>query len=158
MKNYIKTLCARLNIKVIFTSNKITVLSSSIKNGNPTLRVHKIFINCTKKVAESVIGYYTDLDSRIDYLLDIEEYLEDNFKSIYKIKTPDKIFKQAVGSIKSKGLSKQSQRSFKELKIKKMIQSDLLGNTNEIASCEPIEISSSNVIRLDIIVDYPESG
>lgn len=31
MKNYIKALCGKANIKVIFTSNKITVLSSGIK-------------------------------------------------------------------------------------------------------------------------------
>lgn len=155
MRNYIKALCAKSNIKVIFTSNKITVLSSGIKNGNPTLRVHKVFINCTKKVAEAIIGYYTDLDNRIDYLHDIEKYLEDNFKSKYKIKSPDKILKQVVGSLKSEGLYKQSQRNFKELKIKKMIKSDSLGSANEIDPCGSIEISSGNIIRLDITVDYP---
>lgn len=98
-------------------------MSNGIQNGNPTLRIHKIFTNCTIEIAEAIIGYYTEFHNGNDYLDKIKADLDNNFESKeYKIKAQNNIYRLVVSdSIRPKTLYKQDQSNIKELQIKRVI-------------------------------------
>lgn len=74
MNSHLKSLCNNLNIELIYTDNKYTVLSNGSKNNIPVIRANKVFRNCPRNVAEAIIEYYFFLDN--ENLNLVEEYLE----------------------------------------------------------------------------------
>lgn len=158
MKDYIKELCKELEINVVYTNNKRTVLSSSFQRDNPILRIHKIFKNCTKKIAEAVISYYTDQHNRNDNLDKIHTFLNTNFSSKdYKIIAPCNTLKINVNEETSpKALDKYKKTELAEFQIKKIIKDNFFGGESEISPDEAIRSSSEDVVGLDIIVDFIE--
>jgi hypothetical protein len=59
MGDYLYRTCVNLGIKLIFTNNKILVLSAEKKNSITIIRAHKVFKNCPPNVSEAVVNYYT---------------------------------------------------------------------------------------------------
>lgn len=152
MNDQLKSLCNNLNVELIYTANKYTVLSNGIKNGLPVVRAHKTFKNCPKNVAEAIIEYYVFLDT--ENLKLIEEYLEQNSIVNYKIKVPI----QSAYSIENKRITqktnKTNRKSEIEANISYIILKDFKGNKSYIKPNEVIKPLMDNIYELDVTVDY----
>lgn len=81
MNDYLEKTCVNLGIKLVFTYNKVTALSAEIRNGTPLLIADMIFKNCPNSVAQSVMSFYTDKNSKNYHEKVIKDYLSEQFKS-----------------------------------------------------------------------------
>lgn len=64
MEDYLIKRCLSFNLTIIYTKNKYMILSYSRYMNKPILRIHNIFKNCPKEVADAIIGYYTNFNTQ----------------------------------------------------------------------------------------------
>lgn len=154
MEDYLTRLSANLGIKLIYTSNKVTVLSCSYKDDIPIIRAHKIFKNCTNDLAIAIIGYYTDSSFEKENLKVIQEYVKKNFSSeLFKIEPFDETFKSmCIKNIPVKEIPENDLEKIAEYKISSMVQTNFYGNKLIIKPEETLKVSSDDVLELDITV------
>ncbi|SDY75098.1 hypothetical protein SAMN05660462_00820 [Proteiniborus ethanoligenes] len=152
MNSHLKSLCNNLNIELIYTDNKYTVLSNGSKNSIPVIRANKVFRNCPRNVAEAIIEYYFFLDN--ENLNLVEEYLEQKNILSYKIKVPI----QLSYPIESKAITKKSNKTIAESEIEAnishIILKDFKGNKSYVKPNEAIKPLTDNIYELDVTVDY----
>lgn len=152
MKDFIKNYCEILNISLFYTNNKYLLLSYNLNKGIPTLRVHKIFKNCPKDVAESVIDYYFNTESKEKPLQIIKAYIEKHFPpSQYKIKPYNESLRRIAEKQVKKSTSEKNE-SLVELEILQITKEDFWGKKTNISPNNTIEFGNSKMIQLDIEV------
>jgi hypothetical protein len=154
MEDNLLKLCSDLGIKLIYTSNKVTVLSCSYKNHIPIIRAHKIFKNCTSSLAVAIIGYYTDSKTEEENLKVIEDYIKKNFLGKpFRIEPFDDTFKSiCLKNIPVKESNKNDLEKIAEYKISSMVQTDFYGNKLTIQPEQTLKPSGDDILELDIIV------
>lgn len=152
MKDYLKLLCSSLNIKLIYTDNKYTVLSNGINDNIPVIRAHKVFKHCDESIAIAIIEYYMSHDTNNLHL--IEEYLKQKGILKYKIKSPiDSSYITENNAFANK-LEPLKNKSEIEASIFNITLTDFKGNVSQIKPNEGIRPLNDDFYELDIIVDY----
>lgn len=155
MNKYLTELCLSQGIRLVYTNNKFTVLSSGINSGGyPVLRVHKKFKDCPVEVDKAIYGYYMDLTYKENHLKRIKDYLVQqlDFKG-YIIKEPDVDF---IGYWLPKE-NKTDKKEPVEMSITKIIKKDTKGNMTVIKQ-DYITPSHDEMMELDITVDFKAFG
>jgi predicted RND superfamily exporter protein len=154
MEDYLERLSSNLGIKLIYTSNKVTVLSCSYKNDIPVIRAHNIFKNSTNNLANAIIGYYTDLNTEKENLKIIEEYIRENFSGkLFKIEPYNETFKRmCIKNIPVEEIHEKSLEKIAEYKISSMVQTDFYGNKLTLKPEETLQPSQDDILELDITV------
>lgn len=159
MEDYLKQYCANTSLELVYTNNKFTLLSCSSENNLPTVRVHKVFKNCSKEVANAIVKYYTDFKNKNSYLKIIEAYLEKHYPSDqYKIKDPTEAFnlllanrlktsKQKISDQKTK-----KEESMVEVGVLSIKQKRFSGVTTNISPDDSLKGLSDDPLELEIIV------
>jgi hypothetical protein len=156
MRDYLKELCDNVNINLIYTSNKLIVLSPIINNNVPSIRAHKLFKNCTDEVAKAIISYYSGIDSKGEAFRIIESYVQKNFDSSkFKITSSNDEFKSYFSKavMSAEPVIKNDDPYLMELEINKIRKVDFWGESMGIASNGSISTSGSEMIELDIEVN-----
>lgn len=154
MEDYLTRLSVNLGIKLIYTSNKVTVLSCSHKDDIPIIRAHKIFKNCTNDLAIAIIGYYTDSSFEKENLKVIQEYVKENFSGeLFKIEPFDEAFKSmCIKNIPVKETHENNLEKIAEYKVSSMVQTDFYGNKLTIQPEGTLKLSNDDILELDITV------
>lgn len=154
MKDYLKEFCTKFKIKLVYTNNKLTILSSTAQDGIPTLRVHNIFKNCPENIAKAIIDYYTNFQDNNISFTEIDAYAKENYSDEqYKIKPPEDIFKQSLTNvILPLPPDNHDESNRVEYNIISIIQKDFLGNVTTLKADEIIVPSSENVLELNIVI------
>jgi hypothetical protein len=154
MEDYLSKLSLNLGIKLIYTSNKVTVLSCSYKDDIPIIRAHKIFKNCTRSLALAIIGYYTDSETEKENLKIIEEYVKKNFLGkLFKIEPFDEMFKSmCLKNIPIKDTYVNDSEKIAEYSISSMVQTDFYGNKLILEPEKTLTPSNDDILELDITV------
>jgi hypothetical protein len=154
MNAYLNKLCETLNIKLIYTQYKYTVLSSGTFKNLPCLRVHKIFDTCPKNISNSIVGYYSDFEHSNKHLSVLKKYMEKNFSSMkYIIKCPNENFKSTlIKNIKPNPSKAHASSNLIEYEITGMLRSNFVGENLEINHDKSIKLSSSELVDLEITV------
>jgi len=154
LNDYLKKYCTNLKINLVYTNNKHTVLSSTIQNGIPTLRVHNIFKSCPENIAKALIDYYTNFQENNSLLLIIENYIKEKLNSVqYKITPPNNHFKELFNkAVISPKANSSDKLSLIEYEITSITQKDLFGNISNITPDETIKPTLDNVLELTIVV------
>lgn len=156
MADYLKELCQTININVIYTNNKLTVLSQAISNNMPCIRAHKLFKGCTDEVAKAIVNYYSGMDVKDESLKIIENYVLKNFESDkFRIAPPieefKKIFTNRIMSTKSTGRSDDP--NLAEFEIAYIKKVDFWGESTDITHNGSFSAKGSEMIELDIEVN-----
>ncbi|WP_352420395.1 hypothetical protein [Proteiniborus sp.] len=152
MKDYLKFLCSSLNIKLVYTNNKYTVLSNGTKDNIPVIRVHKMFKYCDESIAKAIIEYYVSRNAEFLHL--IEEYLKQKGISKYKITKPVKFSYPTENDSLTENIGKSRTKSEIEASIFNITLTDFKGNVSQIKPNEAISPLNDDFYELDIIVDY----
>jgi len=153
MVNYLKELCKDLGVNLIFTNNKLTILSSTVHDNIPVLRVHKIFKKCPEKLAKSIVGYYSDFKHSNKHLITIENYINNKFPEMeYTIKPPDRSYKDLLSKTVNLSDSNTIKSPLVELDITFISQKDFWGNITDIDPDEGISPTEEDFLELDIVV------
>lgn len=152
MKDYLKFLCSSLDIKLIYTDNKYTVLSNGIKDNLPVIRVHRMFKHCDESIAKAIIEYYVSRNTENLHI--IEEYLKQKGVSKYKITKPVKFSYLTENDSLTENIYKSRATSEIEAKIFNITLTDFKGNVSQIKPNEAISPLNDDFYELDIIVDY----
>jgi hypothetical protein len=145
MEDNLKLLCDQYRIKLIYTDNKITVLTTNCNQNKPTIRINKLFENCPENIAYAVIKYCIsyfpkDQDS---YNL-IAKYTIDRFRpSRFVIKPPDYNF--ALYFLKD--IDTLLLNSLEESKTR------IIKNQSEEIKNNQIFVDKSSDVELKIIVE-----
>lgn len=157
MNDYLEKTCVNLGIKLLYTNNKITVLSADTKNDLPTIRAHKVFRGCPYEVALAIISYYSTEKNTAENEQLLKNYLQNKLSSCtFKIKPVDTSFRKSIEkSIPFKNTSSNSNTSLIEFTISSMIVKDFQGNELQNASINSLKPSSNDILDLDIIVSLP---
>lgn len=153
MKDYLKELCLPFNIKLVYTNNKYTILSSGLnKSGNPIIRVHKKLKDCPKVIDDVILGYYIDFKNEDKYLKTIKNYVE------LQLKLTDYIIKGSNKEYRNYWLLKEEKPKFSkepvELDIKSITKKGFTSNAAELNQNNIIKVSKDALVELDITVDY----
>jgi hypothetical protein len=157
MNDYLEKTCVNLGVKLIYTNNKVVVLSAEIKNNLPIIRAHKVFRGCPYEVALAVISYYSSENHIAENEQVLREYLLNNLMTdTFKIRPMDLSFKKGI----EKGMPSESTNtgnnpSLVEFYVSSMIVKDFWGQELQNASDNSIKPSYNDILELDIVVDPP---
>lgn len=154
----LKTFCKNMGLKLVYTDNKYTVLSTGRHKNIPTLRVHRLFKNSPKRVIRAIISYYTNLQNPNQYLDIIKQYLNKHHDSKkFKIKSQSDFFRNYMKNriIESTGGKNQQQEHLVEMPINSLIKKDFGGKASKIDPEDSLKASSDNVLELEIVVEDP---
>jgi hypothetical protein len=157
MKDYLEKTCENLGIKLIFTNNKVVVLSAEIKNNQPIIRAHKVFKGCPYEVALALISYYSSENHIAKNEQILREYLVNNLISdTFKIRPVDMSFKKGIEKgIPSESTNIDNNPSLVEFCVSSMVVKDFWGKKLQNASDNSINPSCNDILELDIVVDPP---
>lgn len=159
MDNYLEKICINLGLKLVFTNNKVTVLSAEAKDGMTIIRAHKLLKSCPPETAQAVIDYFTNAKKREtseeiirDYL--ISQGLSDNLKikpgDISIVKEMEKNLpvetKESDGSMSLLG----------EYNISSMTIKNFWGDKLTQSKDHLLSPDSDDVLELDIVVKQEE--
>jgi hypothetical protein len=156
MRDYLKELCETLNINLIYTSNKLVVLSPIINNNVPSIRAHKMFKNCADEVARAIVSYCSGKDIKGENYKIVEDYASKNFKSEkFRIVAPNEEYKGYFSkTIMSTNFNKKSDDpSLVEIEIAQIKKVDFWGKSTDITRKGTFSIEESEMIELDIEVN-----
>lgn len=145
--DYLKNECEKLGIKLIYSSNKVLILSGSVIDNEPTIKAHEVFKKCSEEVADSIIDYYINLKHNNNSINIIKDFVKLNYTPAkYKIKPPDKTLLSYF---------KDYTTTLVEYEISEIIKSNFYGNTENIKPSSSFKASDDDVVELDIIVKPP---
>lgn len=155
MIDYLEEYCNSSNIKLVYTENKVTVLSSGFRKGYPIIRVHKFFKNCPKEVVQAIMRYLTAFKDNENQLEIIKNYIEVSSSfTKYKILPPDVIFKDfLIKNIKPVNQPNNNESSLIEFNISQITMKDFQGNKLNMNKDKTIDVQDDDFLELDIIVD-----
>lgn len=147
MKDFLRQICKEKGIKLVYTNNKYIILSTGLQKRIPTLRVHKIFKNCPKKIANSITDYL--YLQNIDICIkNINRYAKKKFGSTsYKINPPSEKFSKALKTINN------TNTSLGEYDILSINQRIFFDETTSICKDGIISVPNDDVVELDITID-----
>lgn len=156
MDNYLEKTCRNLGIKLIYTSNKITVLSAEKKDNFTVIRAHKLFKNCPFSVAEAIISYYTNETYKEKSKKVLIDYVSPHFPEVaFKIKPLEHSLKtDATQSTPFPIESGSNLDLLTEFTISSMTIKNLWGDEQN-QSDNLLSPSSSDILDLNIIVKPP---
>ena len=154
MEDYLKKYCTEFKINLVYTNNKLTILSSTVQNHIPTLRVHNIFKNCPEKIAKAIINYYLNFEDDNSLLLIIESYIKEKLNTAqYKILSPSKQFKELLNKTHILPQANSSNTlTLVEYDILSITQKDFFGTISNIKPDETIKPSLENVLELTVVI------
>lgn len=154
MEGYLDKLCKNLGIKLTYVNNKITLLSSSVKNNTSSIRAHSIFKNCPENIAVAIVKYYTDSKNEKENFVIIENYITSSFSgSKFKVEPADEAFKQLfVKSVPVETADDDSLEEISEYRISSIVKTDFYGNASKINPNQAIRPSGDEILELDITV------
>lgn len=155
MDNYLKKICIGLGIDMIYTNNKVIVLSADVKNGVPILRAHKVFKGCSYKVAQAVVGYYTEVERRIVHKVVIEEYLKKYYKgNEFKLKKFN-LKEYITSNMLVEDKHDVNDTSLEEFEVFYMTIKNFLGDEKKQEISSELSTTDNNLLELNIIVKPP---
>ena len=159
MTDYLEKLCVSLGIKLVYMTNKVTIITSGIKNGIPMLRVHREFKSCPEDVATAIIGYYTGSRDKDMCLKVIDAYIEERFsQKQYKLQIPNEELRGAlVKNMPAQDPDEVKEDLMAEFKIYSIEQTDFYGYKTKVDSKGTIKPPMDDVLELNIVV-MPPSG
>ncbi|MDF2951937.1 MAG: hypothetical protein K0S18_1520 [Anaerocolumna sp.] len=156
MYDNLKKLCNNLGIKLIYTSNKVIVLSAHVKNGIPYIRANKIFRYCSKAIAQNVIDYFITLEGKEIKEKVIETFIIKKLKQDkIKIKASDNSFKMAVDHNLPKSINKNQTKVLTEFTIENIIVKDFSGNEKTNSKDSILTPKDDDLLELDILIKPP---
>lgn len=158
MANFLEKICSDINIKVAYTQDNVTVLSTTTKNNVPTINVHSKFKDCSEELAKAIVEFYTDSENNIKNLKLILDYINKNLDSSNcKIKQPDSSFvrlvKKNLNPSSNNRQENSNDDSLEEYDISYMTMRNLAGDYIPLNPDQSITASSEDVIELDIVID-----
>lgn len=154
MVNALKNICESLNIKLVYTNNKFSILSCSVYNGIPLIRAHSLFKGCSEDIAKAIINYYTKAENREVNLNIIKDYADEKFDiKNYKIMQPNSEFYDIVIKTLSLIINEESEKSnMIEYNISSMVKKDFYGEEYEIKQSDSIKVDEDDFIEINIVV------
>lgn len=145
--DYLKNECEKFGINLVYSNNKVLILSSSIANDVPTIRANEIFKNCSEEAAYSIIDYYTNLKRNSNSINIINDFVKLNYAhSRYKIKSPNQDFLNYFRNYST---------TLIEYEISGITQNHFYGNPENISPDSSIKTLDDDIIELDIVVKPP---
>lgn len=151
--DYLKEICLKSGIEIQYVSNKITILSFGIQNNNPCIRVHKIFRDCPRDVADAIAAYSSDLCSDTDCIKKIGGYAEKYFSPDgYKMRIPDQDFLNLVKMNRGKNSSNKNEKGLVEAGISSIIRKGFYGGSSIVNPEDSLVASTDDVMELDIVI------
>lgn len=156
MNDYLGKMCLHLGIKLIYTNNKVLVLSAQIKDNIPIIRAHKLFKSCPQSIAQSVIGYFTESEGRNIHEQVLEKYLKENYtSSSFRLKPLNLDFKKKVVENIPIEVDPKDDSTLIELDITAMTVKDFWGNEKKHDFNSPLVPDTDEVLELNIIISPP---
>lgn len=155
MSDTLKELCNSLNIELVYTNNKVMVLTYSTENNHPIIRVHKIFKECNEDIANAIISYYLKTENREKNLKVIENYLNNAFNSKrYKIKPPGNDLNCLVlMDVKPNGFSEEAKSDLIEMKISSITKKSFYESNFTVNPDDSLKLSEDDILEVNIVVD-----
>jgi RNase H-fold protein (predicted Holliday junction resolvase) len=154
--DYLRKLCVGLGIKLIYTSNKILMLSSQVKNGIPYIRAHKIFKTCPKSIAQVVVDYFVTLEGREKKEAILRAFIKNKLKrDKFTIKVNDKRFRTVVEQSMPKNMKNQDNNVLTEFTIDTIAVKDFWGNDMNYSKDKKLTPKNDDLMELDIIIKPP---
>lgn len=155
LDDILKKLCKNLKIKLVYTNNKVSILSCSTSNNHPVIRAHKMFKECKEEIANAVVEYYTKTQNKEENLKIIKDYANIKFISHkYKIIPPGDEFYNSVKKITTTDVHDENNKSaLVELDISSMTKKNLCEKAYEVNLGETIKTSENDILEVNIIVN-----
>lgn len=171
MKDILKELCSKYQIELIYTENKVTILSTGFGNNTPAIRAHSLFKGCPEKIARAIIQYYVNFQNPGDVVEKIDEYVKAHFKSSYYIVKPAEekykmLLTKRIQPIKVQDNDTPSLKSQddeappmmekdakKEMDILTIYRKDFWGNVTCMKPNDVIKSNANEIYELDITVN-----
>lgn len=155
LTDILKTLCKNLNIELLYTNNKITVLSCNYNDNHSSIRAHKIFKKCDEATAYAIINYYAKTEKREENLRIIKDYADKNFSSeVYKIALPDNEFcSRILKSTEPLSLKQNKNTQLVELTISSITKKEFSGDLCTTNANESLKVKNGDILEVDITVD-----
>jgi hypothetical protein len=151
--DYLREICLKSGIEILYVTNKITILSFGIQNNNPCIRVHKIFRDCPRDIADAIAAYSSDLCSDTDCIKKIGDYAEKYFSPDgYRMKTPDQDFLNLVKMNKGRNNLNKNEKELVEAGISSIVRKNFYGESSMVNPEEPLVASTDDVMELDIVI------
>lgn len=152
MIDYLKNICVKNYIMLIYTNNKYSLLSSGLHNHIPIIRAQKIFRYCPEKIAKAIVYYYIGNDNDNKYLEMIKEYISGvlDLKE-YKVAAPELSFLNCFN--KNTNIQNKKNSSIVETKISSITLHDFKGKSKNIKPEDAIKVFEDNVTELDIVIN-----
>lgn len=154
MVNVLKNICENLNIKLVYTNNKFSILSCSVYDGIPLIRVHSLFKGCSEDIAKAIINYYTNAENTEVNLNIIKDYADEKFNiKSYKIMPPNSEFYDTVIKTLSPQKNEESEKTnMIEYIISSMVKKNFCGEELEIKQNDSIKIDEDDFIEINIVI------
>lgn len=158
MSDYLEKVCSELSIRVAYTQDNATVLSSEIEDSTPIINVHNKFKECSEDLAKAIVEFFTGTENNVRNLRLILDYINENLESANcSIIQPDNAFMDLVKDLNSTSYeiyeTNNKEHNLKEYKISQMTMNNFFGESIPINSGQSITASCEDVIELDIFVD-----
>jgi len=100
LTDFLKELCNEHGVRLVYTNNKITVLSATTPQGVPNLRVHRLFRECPREVAEAVFEHYVRGETTERVLSKLDRYVAvHSGKTEWCIEPPNPSFRALLGEV-----------------------------------------------------------
>lgn len=157
MEDYLEQLCINLGIKLVYTTNKITILSGEIKNNIPTIRVHRLLKNCPQDVAQAIVSFYTDLSNSDGFMKIIEDYSKEKFPSVnFKIRPSSEAFRVlTVEKMPSNFSYNNEDSSLGEYSISYIQITNFQGRRTTVKAGDALSPLEDDLLELDVVVEPP---
>jgi hypothetical protein len=157
MDDYLEKTCVNLGIKLVYTSNKITVLSAEVKNGIPTFRVNKVFKKCPSVVAQAIVEYYTNPENKAKSEAVIVDYLNRRLISKeYKIKPFSLSLKdEIIRNLPHEYSTNINDPNLVEFDITNMTVKDFWGKEENKKPGSSFMPLGNDLLELDIVIEPP---
>ena len=155
MSDRLREFCNKNNIQLIYTNNKYKAASINIHDNLPKLRVHKIFKDCPKDIADAVISFYIKFKNINISKKTIEDYLSDNHPSEeFYLTLPDEDIKSFFVNQAAPALPDSLEdKDLRELNILNISQIDFKGNHSEIGVNDFMSIDEGDLLEVNITIN-----
>lgn len=155
MAYILNKLCRNLNIKLSYTNNKIIILSCNCKNNLLSIRTHKIFKGCKKRIANAIIDFYTKDEKREENLKIIKDYADKKFNSkIYKISPARGKFYNKTSKVNLTDRIEENKKNvLTELTISSISKKNTFKDSYEDNEDNSIIVVDDDILEVNIIVN-----
>ena len=162
MVNHLEDLCEKREIKVEFITYNFIDGAIELKYSEPVIRVHKIFKECSMKVATAIVEIFTGEGNTTDSIDIIENYLNEKFGPVgIKIQPPKVLITRPNRNAESSSynceekLYSSEEEMYIEADISFINITNIRGQQKKIYDNEALMAKERDILELDIIVKPP---